>query len=81
MLIGVFIMEGPHYFNELKRISGLSAKTLSQRLEELLKLKIIRVETVFDGHVKKKLYSPNKIAFDYYQVMHAMVKWGDKLKD
>lgn len=80
VIIGILIMEGPKFFNEFKRDSNISAKTLSLRLNELVELNVIGNEIIMKGAVKMKKYYPLDLAFKYYEVMKAMVKWSKLVK-
>jgi len=63
-------------FNELKRVSKLSSRTLSLNLKFLLTKDVIRKESD-ENRVKYSLTQKGK---DFYPIIAEIGKWGNKWK-
>lgn len=69
---------GPKRFGELeKSLSGISPRTLSQRLDELERCKIITKET-FHEVPPRVTYTLTQKGHDLVPVLQQMATWGNK---
>ena len=57
VILGIFIIDGPQYFLELRRKINTDKKTLQERLVQLKILGLIKQEFEMHGKVRKSKYS------------------------
>jgi len=74
------LLEGTQRFGELtRRLSGVSARTLTRQLRELEASGVIE-RTVHQQVPPKVEYSLTPLGRDLEPVLHAMHHWGEKLE-
>lgn len=70
------LLEGPHGFNELARsVGGANATTLSQRLEHLEHLGVVR-KTVESTMPPRSRYELTRVGRELDDVIAAIDRWG-----
>ncbi|MGA2664120.1 MAG: helix-turn-helix domain-containing protein [Nitrososphaerales archaeon] len=78
LLIMRDLLEGPRRFNELRRsLTGITAKTLSERLAELRAAGVID-RTVFPEVPAKVVYSLTEKGRDFDRVLREARAWGER---
>jgi DNA-binding HxlR family transcriptional regulator len=71
------LADSPKHFCDLQSIPGISPRILSQRLEDLLRNKIINKEVVSKSPLRTE-YSLTLKGKDLIPILHSMATWGDK---
>lgn len=77
LLLGLLV-EGPKTFSELETIlSGISPKTLSERLARLTGQKVVS-KLMYNQHPPRYRYELTEKGQELQEILRAMASWGDK---